>query len=46
MPNLQNKLIEDFDPRPPEYRGDAESRMLNKIKEEQLDVSLLFDTQF
>ena len=40
------KLIEDFDPRPPEFKGTVQSRLpelLNKVKGEQLCESLLFN---
>ena len=40
------KPLEDFDPRPPELRGLAASRLsplLDKIRGEQLSISLLFD---
>ena len=41
------KPVEDFDPRPPEFRGTASSRLpdlLQKVKGEQLCVSLLLDS--
>ena len=41
--------VEDFDPRPQEYRGCASIRLpqlLQKLKGEQLCISLLFDSQF
>ena len=40
------KPVEDFDPRPPEYRGAVTSRLqdlLEKLRGEQLCVSFLFD---
>lgn len=43
------KLLEDFDPRPPEYRGDANTRLpdfLDAMRGEQLCISLLFDCKF
>ena len=42
------KSVEDFDPRPPEFRGSAASRLpelLENLRGEQLCVSLLFDSQ-
>ena len=41
------KPVEEFDPRPPEFRGTASSRLpdlLQKVKGEQLCVSLLLDS--
>ena len=41
------KPVEDFDPRPPEFRGTASSRLpdlLQKVKGEHLCVSLLLDS--
>ena len=35
--------IEDYDPRPPEFRGTASIRLPEEIRGEQLCVSLLFD---
>ena len=43
------KLIEDFDPRPPEFKGTVRARLpelLNKVKGEQLCVSLLLDERY
>ena len=43
------KLLGNFDPRPPEFRGDAASRLpefLDKVKGEQLGISLLLDSHF
>ena len=43
------KSVEDFDPRPAEFRGLASSRLpdlLEKVKGEQLCVSLLLDSRF
>ena len=43
------KLVENFDPRPPEFRGDAANRLpnfLDKVRGEQLGVSLLLDSHF
>ena len=43
------KSVEDFDPRPLEFRGSASSRLpdlLQKVKGEQLCVSLLLDSSF
>lgn len=43
------KLLENFDPRPPEFRGDAASRLpefLDKVRGEQLGISLLLDSHF
>ena len=40
------KLVEDYDPRPPQFRGTASDRLpalLDEIRSEQLCVSLLFD---
>ena len=40
------KSFDDFDPRPPEFRGTAASRLptlLNNIRGQQLCISLLFD---
>lgn len=40
------KSLHDFDPRPPEFRGTATSRLptlLNNIRGQQLCISLLFD---
>ena len=42
------KSVEDFDPRPSEFRGSAASRLpelLENLRGEQLCVSLLFDSQ-
>ena len=36
------KLVEDYDPRPPQFQGTASDR-LDEIRGEQLCVSLLFD---
>lgn len=41
------KPVEDFDPRPPEFRGTANDRLpdlLHKLRGEQLCVSLLLDS--
>ena len=41
------KLLEDFDPRPPEFRGRIQSRMpafLKSVKGEQLSISFLLDS--
>ncbi len=41
--------VEDFDPRPQKYRGQVNSRLpdlLEKMRGEQLCISLLFDKQF
>ena len=43
------KLLEDFDPRPVEYRGKAESlvsELLKKVKRDNLGVSVLFDPDY
>ena len=43
------KMIEDFDPRPLEYRGTAASRLpqlLDTVKGEKLCISLLFDETY
>ena len=43
------KLLENFDPRPPEFREDAASRLpefLDKVRGEQLGISLLLDSYF
>jgi hypothetical protein len=43
------KPLEDFDPRPVEFRGTVRARLpalLEKIRREQLCVSLLFDEHF
>ena len=43
------KLIEDFDPRPPECIGTVQSQLpelLDKIKEEKLCISLLLDPSY
>ena len=43
------KMIEDFDPRPLEYRGTAASRLpqlLDTLKGEKLCISLLFDETY
>lgn len=42
-------LLESFDPRPLNYRGDVASRLpgfLNKVRGEQLGISLLLDSRF
>ena len=42
------RSVEDFDPRPPEFRGTVASQLpelLNKIRGEQLCISLIFDPQ-
>ena len=42
------KHVEDFDPRPPEFRGSTMSRLpelVDKLRGEQLCISLLFDSQ-
>ena len=42
-------MLEDFDPRPPEYRGSSMNRLpdlLNAIRGEQLCISLLLDSNF
>ena len=44
----QVKMIEEFDPRPQEYRGTVASRLpqlLDKLRGEQLCISLLFDVK-
>ncbi len=43
------KKMDDYDPRPQQFRGTASERLpelLNKIKGEQLGISLLLDPQF
>ena len=43
------KHVEDFDPRPPQFRGLVTSRLpelLDKVRGEQLGISLLFDSHF
>ena len=43
------KSVEDFDPRPPQFRGLITSRLpdfLDKVRGEQLGISLLFDPHF
>ena len=43
------KRVEDFDPRPPQFRGTAASRLpelVSKLRGEQLCISLLFDSQY
>ena len=43
------KLLENFNPRPPKFRGDAASPLpefLDKVKGEQLGISLLLDSHF
>ena len=45
----KTKPLEDFDPRPPEFRGNASMLLpdlLKKVKGEQLCVSLLLDPSF
>ena len=45
----QHKSLEDFDPRPPEYKKTGESRLTNlleKVRGKGLCVSLLFDTTY
>lgn len=42
------KLLEDFDPRPLEYRGTAASHLpalLETVREQKLCISLLFDPE-
>ena len=41
------KLLEDFDPRPPQFRGQIQSRMpafLESVKGEQMSISFLLDS--
>ena len=43
------KLTEDFDPRPPEFKGTVQAKLpelLDKIKEEQLCISLMLDERY
>lgn len=43
------KHVEDFDPRPPEFRGLAANRipeLLNKVRGEQLGISLFLDPNY
>ena len=43
------KLIEDFDPRPPEFKGTVQAKLpelLDKIKEEELCISLMLDERY
>ena len=43
------KHVEDFDPRPPQFRGLTASQLpdhLDQIRGEQLGISLLFDSHF
>ena len=43
------KLIEDFDPRPPEFKGTVQAKLpelLDKIKEEELCISLILNEHY
>lgn len=45
----QIALLEDFDPRPPEYRGNAQSfvpELLKKVKGDHLGISVLLDAEY
>lgn len=45
----QIPLLENFDPRPPEYRGNAQSfvpDLLKKVKGEHLGISVLLDAEY
>ena len=45
----EDQTVEDFDPRPDSFRGTVSQslpELLQKLKGEQLCVSLLFDSQF
>ena len=47
--NRKVKNIDDFDPRPPKYKGTVQAQLpdlLHKLKGEQLCISLLFDSKF
>ena len=42
----QIPLLEDFDPRPPEYSGSLVPDLLKKVKGDHLGISVLLDAEY